>query len=315
MDWYRIKTALLGVKRLATLSKEDKQACIDAYKFFQRMQAGEETPTEHETKAVADYYKVLNNMLSVFDLEKLYLPPQLDESKGLYGNPLLCEQAVLAPLQSWQSSQAARVRIGHLRRMFFLPGGLALLQEGGARWACKRDVPRLETRSAIRLFGVSADPPFRLEQRRACGASQSLPSNPGSHSLDVSGRRLCRVGKGRVQDPRLCPFEERSLADRRAEAQLDPHGAKAGSSPRGDSRSGSMGRRISRSSSKGWASLEGCRKGQDCRFELENRRGEALIEGVGASHGGFGFRALLLRALARVRFLRGRQSKSIGLRT
>ncbi len=44
------------------------------------MQDGEETSTEDETKAVADYYKVLNNMLSVFDLEKLYIPPQLDDS-------------------------------------------------------------------------------------------------------------------------------------------------------------------------------------------------------------------------------------------
>ena len=62
------------------------------------MQAGEQTPTEDETKAVADYYKVLNNLLSVFDLEKLYIPPQLDESQGLYGNQLLCEQAVLKEL-------------------------------------------------------------------------------------------------------------------------------------------------------------------------------------------------------------------------
>jgi sterol 24-C-methyltransferase len=98
MKWYRIKTAFIGLKRLATLPKEDKQACIDAYKFFQRMQDGEETETEDETKAVADYYKVLNNMLSVFDLEKLYIPPQLNDSEGLYANQLLCEQAVLKDL-------------------------------------------------------------------------------------------------------------------------------------------------------------------------------------------------------------------------
>ena len=98
MNWYRIKTSLTGIKRLMTLSAEDKQGCIDAYEFFQRMQSGEETKTEDETKAVADYYKVLNNMLSVFDLEKLYIPPQLNESEGLYGNQLLCEHAVLKEL-------------------------------------------------------------------------------------------------------------------------------------------------------------------------------------------------------------------------
>jgi sterol 24-C-methyltransferase len=93
-----MRTAVGGVKRLAGLSPEDKQACLDAFRFFQGMQDGEETATEDETKAVADYYKVLNNMLSIFDLEKLYIPPQLDESQGLYGNQLLVEQAVLKAL-------------------------------------------------------------------------------------------------------------------------------------------------------------------------------------------------------------------------
>ena len=98
MNWYRIRTAFTGLKRLATLSAEDKQACIDAYKFFQRMQAGEKTETAAETKAVTDYYRVLNNMLSIFDLEKLYIPPQLNDSEGLYENQLLCEQAALEEL-------------------------------------------------------------------------------------------------------------------------------------------------------------------------------------------------------------------------
>ena len=100
MNWYRIKTAFIGLKRLATLPEEDKQACIDAYKFFQRMQAGEKTETEDETKAVADYYKVLNNMLSIFDLEKLYIPPQLDESEGLYGNQLLMRTSCVEGAES-----------------------------------------------------------------------------------------------------------------------------------------------------------------------------------------------------------------------
>jgi sterol 24-C-methyltransferase len=97
-NWYRVKTSLTGVKRLVTLSKEDKQGCIDAYKFFQDMQSGAETKTEDETKAVAAYYKVLNNMLSVFDLEKLYIPPQLNTDEGLYGNQMLCEQDVMEDL-------------------------------------------------------------------------------------------------------------------------------------------------------------------------------------------------------------------------
>ena len=97
-NWYRAKTSFAGIKRLATLPKEDKEACIAAYQFFQKMQAGEKTKTEDETRAVAAYYKVLNNLLSVFDLEKLYIPPQLDEAQALYGNQLLCEEELLKEL-------------------------------------------------------------------------------------------------------------------------------------------------------------------------------------------------------------------------
>ena len=99
VNWYRIKTSYTGIKRLATLPQEDKDACVDAYKFLQGMQGGEQTSTEDETTAVAAYYKVLNNMLSVFDLEKLYIPPQIDVKQGLYGNQLLCEQEVLKQLE------------------------------------------------------------------------------------------------------------------------------------------------------------------------------------------------------------------------
>ena len=109
---YRAKMALDGVRRLVALSEEDKQACIDAYKFFQRMQAGEQTETADETRAVAAYYKVLNNMLSIFDLEKLYIPPQLDRDEGLYANQLLCEQAVLELLNLPRPAQSHLLDMG-----------------------------------------------------------------------------------------------------------------------------------------------------------------------------------------------------------
>jgi len=112
MRWYRFKTAVDGLRRLMALSEEDKQGCVDAYKFFQRMQAGEQTETADETRAVRDYYKVLNNMLSIFDLEKLYIPPQLDEKLGLYGNQLLCEQAVLDAMALGQPATSHLLDMG-----------------------------------------------------------------------------------------------------------------------------------------------------------------------------------------------------------
>ncbi|AXT84289.1 class I SAM-dependent methyltransferase [Aeromicrobium sp. A1-2] len=162
-DSYRIKTAATGVKRLATLSPEDKQGCIDAYRFFQRMQAGEETETAQETKAVADYYKVLNNMLSVFDLEKLYIPPMLDMTKGLYDNQILTEKALLADLALHD------------------PAGSHLLDMGCGRG---RIAHHLATLTGGQVSGYNIDPDQvenGIDWAARCGMSDRLHFKVGNH--------------------------------------------------------------------------------------------------------------------------------------
>lgn len=92
------------------------------------MQAGEPTETAGETQAVADYDKVLNNRLSVFDLETLYIPPMLDTTKGLYDNQILIEKAILTALVQQDPANShlldmgcGRGRIAH--RFATLTGG------------------------------------------------------------------------------------------------------------------------------------------------------------------------------------------------
>jgi sterol 24-C-methyltransferase len=163
MKWYRVKTALDGVRRLARLPEADKQACIDAYRFFQRMQDGEETDTADETRAVAAYYKVLNNMLSIFDIEKLYIPPQLDDTLGLYGNQLLCEQAVLKALD--------------LDR----PAASHLLDMGCGRGRISHHFASL-TGGAVSGYNIDPD---QIDNARswaaACGMSDRLHFTVGNH--------------------------------------------------------------------------------------------------------------------------------------
>jgi len=162
-NMYRLKTSFTGIKRLVTLSEEDKQGCIDAYKFFQNMQAGEETSTEDETKAVAAYYKVLNNMLSVFDLEKLYIPPQLDENEGLYGNQLLCEQDVFKELNLQD------------------PGNSHLLDMGCGRG---RIAHYMATMSGGQVSGYNIDPnqiENAIDWAEQCNMSDRLHFKVGNH--------------------------------------------------------------------------------------------------------------------------------------
>lgn len=204
MDWYRIKTAYTGVKGLATLPAEDKQACIDAYKFFQRMQAGEATETADETKAVADYYKVLNNLLSVFDLEKLYIPPMLDESEGLYANQLLIEKAVLQELALERPADShlldmgcGRGRIAH--HFATLTGGQVSgynidpnQVENGIAWAA-------ETRMSDRLHfkvGNHHDPlDYESETFDGCFSFQAVWPFFKKEELDAHAREMYRVLK------------------------------------------------------------------------------------------------------------------------
>ncbi len=163
MDGYRLRTAFSGVKRLAMLPEEDKQACIDAYRFFQRMQAGEPTRTEDETRAVAAYYKVLNNLLSVFDLEKLYIPPMLDEAQGVYGNQILCERAVLEDLNLAN------------------PAGSHLLDMGCGRG---RIAYHIATRTGGRVSGYNIDPnqlENAIDWARRCGMSDRLHFQVADH--------------------------------------------------------------------------------------------------------------------------------------
>ncbi|MEZ4328557.1 MAG: class I SAM-dependent methyltransferase [Polyangiales bacterium] len=168
MDTYRLRTSLDGLQRLATLPASDKQACIDAYRFFQRMQDGEPTETADETRAVAAYYKVLNNMLSIFDLEKLYIPPQLDESQGLYGNQLLVERDVLAQLDLRQ------------------PAASHLLDMGCGRG---RVAHHFATLTGGRVSGYNIDPD-QLENAAAwaarCGMSDRLHFQIGDHHAPLA---------------------------------------------------------------------------------------------------------------------------------
>jgi sterol 24-C-methyltransferase len=204
LNWYRIKTAITGLRRLATLPEEDKQACIDAYRFFQRMQDGEKTETADETKAVADYYKVLNNMLSVFDLEKLYIPPQLNDSEGLYQNQLLCEQALLSELNLKNADKShlldmgcGRGRIAH--HFATLTGGQVSgynidpnQLENAVEWAA-------ECGMSDRLHFKTGDHHKRLEYQSdsfdGCFSIQAVWPFFKKEELDAHAREMYRVLK------------------------------------------------------------------------------------------------------------------------
>lgn len=101
VSMYQVKMAAIGIKNLFSLSREDIDACVAAYEYLQRGTSeidGSNTDSRVETEHVRRYYKVLQPLLAIADIEKMYIPPMIDGKLGLYGNQLLHEQQVVARL-------------------------------------------------------------------------------------------------------------------------------------------------------------------------------------------------------------------------
>ena len=97
VSYYQVHAAIAGVWKLFHLPQEDIDACVAAYQYLQAGTTevgGNATDTDEETEHIRRYYKVLQPLLSIADIEKMYIPPQLDPKQGLYGNQLLHEKMV-----------------------------------------------------------------------------------------------------------------------------------------------------------------------------------------------------------------------------
>jgi sterol 24-C-methyltransferase len=204
MNWYRIRTAFDGIRRLAVLSAADRRAGIEAYEFFHRMQTGEKTETADETNAVAAYYGAVNNLSAAFDLEKIYFPPQLDESRDLYENQILCERALLKDLDLQNPTRShlldmgcGRGRIAH--HIATLTGGevsgydIDLNQiENAVQWAAKCGM-------SDRLHFQVGDHHKRLEYDSGtfdgCFSFQAVWPFMKKEELDALTREMFRVLK------------------------------------------------------------------------------------------------------------------------
>ena len=111
---YQIRTAIGGVRGLLSLPREAIDRCTAAYAFFQSQPGTTvgsfaESDTDVETEHVRAYYTVTHHLLSIADIEKLYIPPQLDASLGLFGNQLLLEEHIFRTLALDNATESTRL--------------------------------------------------------------------------------------------------------------------------------------------------------------------------------------------------------------
>ena len=98
VTWYQVSTSYKSLRTLLSdVSQEEVMKCVEAHEFLMEGKM-KTSDTVVETMHVRNLYAVLNQLLAVADIEKLYIPPLLDDTEGLFANQLILEQQIAQEL-------------------------------------------------------------------------------------------------------------------------------------------------------------------------------------------------------------------------
>lgn len=103
---YRVGTILKSFKTLYTLPQEKIDAFLNSYNIYDHDWANEEEMirdmgpeySKEVGRKLCDYYSVLNHLCSLGQVEKMYIPPIMDLSKGIMANQVLFEKRMAKDL-------------------------------------------------------------------------------------------------------------------------------------------------------------------------------------------------------------------------
>jgi sterol 24-C-methyltransferase len=103
---YRISTILKSLKTLYTLPKEKIDAFMDSYEIYDHDWANEDElirkmgPDYYNRvkNKLINYYSVLNHLCAIGQVEKMYIPPMIDMTKGIIANQNLFEEVLAKDL-------------------------------------------------------------------------------------------------------------------------------------------------------------------------------------------------------------------------
>lgn len=115
LTFYQLTTSSRAINELLYLSKTDIINCNKAYKYFEEYANEQDTDTELDTKQVEKYYKVLNIFLSIVDIEKMYIPPHINDKQGLFENQLIIEKKITKTLNANETSKILDIGCGRGR--------------------------------------------------------------------------------------------------------------------------------------------------------------------------------------------------------
>jgi len=120
---YRMSTILKSLKTLYTLPREKIDAFLDSYEIYDHDWANEEElirkmgPDYYNRvrNKLINYYSVLNHLCAIGQVEKMYIPPLMDISKGIIANQSLFEEMMAKDLNVKPGSKILDIGCGRGR--------------------------------------------------------------------------------------------------------------------------------------------------------------------------------------------------------
>ena len=90
----RVATAIRAFHSLYTMPQDMIDSFLESYTLFE-----EEAVTPENTHKIQNYYVVLNHLCAMGEVEKMYIPPLMDDKGGIMRNQSLYEEKMMRDLE------------------------------------------------------------------------------------------------------------------------------------------------------------------------------------------------------------------------
>lgn len=92
VDSYRLRTRAHALYSLATIDQKSVEAFMESYKLFDGDWTNDNGKNEDH---IIDYYRVINHLCALGNVEKMYIPPLRDPNLGVCANQELYERKMM----------------------------------------------------------------------------------------------------------------------------------------------------------------------------------------------------------------------------
>jgi sterol 24-C-methyltransferase len=112
---YQSRQAYEAVKVLWTIPQEDYDDFLNSFKVFNKDTNDFYENSTDDFRQVRSYYKVLNRLCTLGNVEKMYIPPIIDASVGVFENQMLFEAGFADKLNIGPGKRALEIGCGRGR--------------------------------------------------------------------------------------------------------------------------------------------------------------------------------------------------------